>query len=293
MAAGAGTRAALFFLSLGRQSVPAITSRQHTLVKTFRTVTRGDATRSVLDGWHLLREAAAAGLDIEVVAVSGKLDDHGDQVLLDELAARPDTRVVSVSTPVMNAISPVRAPTGVAAIVRRRATNLERLLSPEPALVIVAIDVQDPGNAGAIVRAAEAGGATGVVFAGDSADAWSWKALRAAMGSTFRLPVYRDRDALAVCRALRRHDIALVATAAHRGVAMDAVDLRPPTALLVGAEGRGLAPDVLDAVDSLLTIPMRPRVESLNVAVACGVLVYEARRQRLNVSSSRRFDQGS
>lgn len=287
MAAGTGTRKSLFWP--GSPIVPAITSRHHTVVKMFRTVIRGDATRAVLDGWHLLREAVVSGLDLEVVAVGGKIADDGDRALVDELAARRDVRVVSVSTPVMNAISPVRAPTGVVAIVRRRSAHLKHLLAPVPALVIVAIDIQDPGNAGAIVRAAEAGGATGVVFAGDSADAWSWKALRAAMGSTFRIPLWRDRDPLAVCQKLRSDDIALVATVARGGVTMGAADLQRPTALLVGAEGSGLAPEVLAAADSRLTIPMQPQVESLNVAVACGVLVYEARRQRMNGGSRRRF----
>ena len=267
----------------------AITSRQHALVKTFRQVSRGDAASALLDGWHLLREAAAANIAIETVAVAGNIENHSDAALVDELARHPDTRVVSVSTAVMNAISPVRSPSGVVAIVRRRDAVIADLVARQPALVVVAIDVQDPGNAGAIVRAGEAGGATGVVLAGDSADPWAWKSLRAAMGSTFRVPLWRHRDAATVCETLRTHGLALAATAARGGVAMETADLRQPTALLVGGEGAGLPHAILELADSRITIPMKPPVESLNVAVATGVLVYEARRQRLEVGSRQRF----
>ena len=260
----------------------AIRSRQHPLVKTFRTVSRGDATRALLDGWHLLREAIAANIVIDTVAIAGKIASKSDAVLVDELAARSSAKVVSVSTAVMNAISPVRSPTGAVAIVRRRESTVAELLSPPPGLVVFAIDVQDPGNTGAIIRAAEAGGATGVVLAGESADPWAWKALRAAMGSTFRVPIWRQRDAQAACETLRAQGLTLAATVARGGIAMDEADLRRPTALLLGGEGGGLSAAVLATADSRITIPMQQPVESLNVAVACGVIVYEARRQRLD-----------
>jgi RNA methyltransferase, TrmH family len=268
--------------------VPAITSRQHSIVKAFRTAARGGETTALVDGWHLLEEAHRASLDVETIAVAGDPPDGARDLL--RVVGRT-ARVVSVSTDVMQAISPVRTPSGVAALVRKRPSSIASLLSPFPALVIVAVDLQDPGNAGAVVRAAEAGGATGVVFCGVSADPWGWKALRAAMGSTFRLPVAREQDAATVSDELRRAGLVIVASVPRGGVAMHDVDFRSSTAVLLGGEGEGLPPALLETADRRVSIPMAEAVESLNVAVAAALLVYETRRQRTSVpanASSRR-----
>ena len=259
---------------------PIITSRQHAIVKAFRAVAGGDEARALLDGWHLLHEAASAGIAVEAIAVSGDPQNTADAALIGHLALNRDVIVSTVSPTVMNALSPVRTPTGVVALIRRPLVEWTQLLSPDPALVVVAIDIQDPGNAGAIIRAAEAGGATGVVFAGESADVWGWKALRAAMGSTFRMPVYQQRDPLVVCDVLRSHGVTLIGTIPHDGRSMHDENLRGPTALVFGGEGSGLSPPILRVIDRVVSIPMQRPVESLNVAVATGVLVYEARRQR-------------
>jgi TrmH family RNA methyltransferase len=259
-------------------TVPTVSSRQHRVVKTFRSVARHDDARALIDGWHLLHDAEAAGLEIETVAVRAPVPDGAAVALLKALHDR--TVVVHVTDAVMRALSPVRTPSGVAAIVRRRSPGLGEMLEPSPPLVVVPVDLQDPGNAGAIVRAAEAGGASGVVFAGASADPWGWKSLRAAMGSTFRLPVIREPDPVRIVTALRARGLRLAATAPGDGRPMHEADFRGPTALLLGAEGRGLAAELVAAADVAVSIPMRAPVESLNVAVAAGVLVYEALRQR-------------
>jgi TrmH family RNA methyltransferase len=257
--------------------VPEITSRQHPLVRAFKAAARGDAD-ILIDGWHLLHDAYDAGLDISTVAVVEGAYDSADVHLLDQLSRTAE--VVTVSPAVMDALSPVRTPSGVVALAAARHSALIHVLTPSPALVVVACDVQDPGNAGAIVRSAEAGGASGVVFTGVSADPWGWKALRAAMGSTFRLPVVRAPDVRHACEELRQAGLRLHAAVAVGGVDLERVDLRQAVALLIGGEGGGLPHDVLLLADAHVTIPMAAPVESLNVAVAAALLVYEARRQR-------------
>jgi RNA methyltransferase, TrmH family len=257
--------------------VADITSRHHSIVRAFRSAARGDARTALLDGWHLLHDAAAAGVDIVTVAFAGVPPSPADAALIDQLARRCD--VLQVTPRVMDAISPVRTPTGVAALIARREHALHDVLRRQPALVIVAADIQDPGNVGAIVRSAEAGGATGVLLLGASADPWSWKALRAAMGSTFRLPVARAGAGTAAAD-LHGAGLKLIATVPRGGTAMHEIDMRVPLAIVVGAEGAGVDAALLSAADERLTIPMQAPVESLNVAVAAGVLVYEARRQR-------------
>jgi TrmH family RNA methyltransferase len=140
--------------------------------------------------------------------------------------------------------------------------------------------VQDPGNVGAIVRAAEAGGASGAVFSGATADPFSWKALRGSMGSALRLPavIAAANDALIGARAA---NVRLLATVPRDGRPVFEADLRGPVGFLLGGEGPGLPQNLIEAADDRVSIPMRPPVESLNVAVAAAVLVYEALRQRV------------
>jgi RNA methyltransferase, TrmH family len=144
----------------------------------------------------------------------------------------------------------------------------------------VAVGVQDPGNVGALLRTAEAAGASGAYLTGGSADAFSWKALRGSMGSAFRLPHFRVRAAVAVVERLRQAGLRLVGTDAGASAPYDRADLRGPVALFVGAEGSGLPADVLDTLDERVSVPMAGAVESLNVAVAAGVLLFEAARLR-------------
>jgi TrmH family RNA methyltransferase len=180
-------------------------------------------------------------------------------------------------------MSPARTPSGVVALARRRAAwALSDVLSRDAGLVVVAVDVQDPGNLGAIVRTAEAAGGTGVIASGASADPFGWKALRGAMGSAFRLPVLRLPGVDEVLRACRDRGLHIIATALD-GTDADRVALDGPCVVLVGAEGTGLPPAVVSGADTRLTIPMRQPVESLNVAVAAGIILYEARRQRTRV----------
>lgn len=257
---------------------PDITSRHHRIVRTSKAAARGESALALLDGWHLLREAVAANIDVVSVALSAAPRDPADQEVLRRLSR--DTEVLTVSPTVMDALSPTRTPSGVVALARPRMSTVSSLLSPAPALVAVAVDAQDPGNVGAIVRSAEAGGATGVWLAGKSADAWNWKALRAAMGSTFRLPIVRTADTAEAVGALRRAGLAILATVPRGGTPMHEVDLRRPAALLLGGEGAGLSEQMVAAADARLTIPMNSSVESLNVAMAAAVLIYEAQGQR-------------
>jgi TrmH family RNA methyltransferase len=254
----------------------AITSRQHPIVKTFRRVARGDPYLALLDGWHLLIDAVGAGLTIETVALHGPPPDLAATRVLDRI----DTEVLEVSESVMEALSPVRTPSGVVAIARRPLVAAASLFQPPPALVVVGIDVQDPGNLGALIRSAEAGGATGVVVTGDASDPWRWKALRAAMGSTFRLPVVHHRDVATALDSCRGAGLRIVASTPRGGTPIHDFDWEPPVAVLLGGEGPGLSEDTVSVADARVTIPMREPVESLNLAVAAALLVYEASRRR-------------
>jgi TrmH family RNA methyltransferase len=261
------------------RTVATITSRQHGLVKEFRRVAAGDTPLALLDGWHLLEDAIRARLAIETIAVVPETMTPATQRLL-ERARDAGTTVVAVSPNVLEALSPVRSPTGVVGLAQRRVAMMSQLLTPAPALIVLAVDMQDPGNVGAVIRSAEAGGATGVALAGASADAWGWKALRAAMGSTFRLPIVTAVSAATILEELRRAGVNVFASVPRSGTTMDGTDFRKATAFVIGGEGPGLASDLVQAANARVSIPMKSPVESVNAAVAAALLVFEARRQR-------------
>lgn len=258
--------------------MPEITSRHHPVVRAFKDAARGARDVALLDGWHLLHDAVAAGVEITTVAVAGPPPSRADADLLELLSSSAD--VLSVSRAVLDALSPSQTPSGVAALAVPRTWTASSVHTPSPALVVVGCDIQDPGNGGAVVRSAEAGGATGVVLAGASVDPWGWKTLRASMGSVFRLPVVRNSDAMEACRQLRDAGVRLIASVPRGGESPERVPLTGDVALLLGGEGAGLTPSLVDVADERLSIPMSGAVESLNVAVAAALVVYEARRQR-------------
>jgi TrmH family RNA methyltransferase len=161
---------------------------------------------------------------------------------------------------------------------RHRETDL--LSAHLPSLVLVACGVQDPGNLGALARIAEAAWATGMVCAGGGADPFSPRSLRAGAGSLLRIPVVETPDALGAVAMLRRLGLRLVGAMPTARRSYREAGIRAPAALFVGSEGRGLAEETASALDEVVSIPMREGVESLNVAAAAAVLLFEAAARR-------------
>lgn len=256
-----------------------ISSRQNPIVKRFRDLAREPLSGwMLLDGPHLVEEALTSGAAIDVAAFSDRLM----QERLRTLAARVEStgaRTLAVTDQVLAALSPVQQPSGVVAIARRPTVSLDAVLERSPPLVLLLHEVQDPGNVGAIIRAAEACGATGVVAGEATADPFGWKALRGAMGSSLRLPVAREPLADVVAR-VRSAGVRIYASLPRGGTPLADCDLRGPSAILVGGEGAGLPKPLFDAADDRVTVPMKPPVESLNVAIATALVLYEASRQR-------------
>jgi len=261
-----------------------VTSRQNPLVRGFREAAAHPGAEGLvlLDGAHLVREARDAGLAIQIVAISARaLEASPESAALADALERDGVEVVVVTDPVMAALSPVRTPAGLTALASHETVALDALADVPTPLVVAAVGVQDPGNLGALIRAAEAGGATGVVVCGPSAHPLSWKTLRGSMGSALRLPIALTPTVEDALTFAATNGLASVATTARDGRAPSDIALTRPTLLLLGPEGGGLTEAVVDACTARVTIPMQPPVESLNVAVAAALLVYEARRQRL------------
>jgi RNA methyltransferase, TrmH family len=258
-----------------------ITSRHNPVVARFRDVAgrRPGSNLILLDGEHLVEEALAAQVRITALAVSADAGEPPGVRRLGEIARQRGAETYRVTSAVMGAISPVRSPSRVVALAEQPRWTLDSAFEGPAPLVLAALDVQEPGNVGAIVRAAEAGGATAVLFAGASADPFSWKAIRGSMGSVLRVPVAQAPIG-DVTQAAQARGVRVAATVPRGGRSLFDTDLRAGVLLLLGGEGPGLPEATVEGADERITIPMHSPVESLNVAVAAGVLVYEAARQR-------------
>jgi TrmH family RNA methyltransferase len=276
-----------------------VTSRQNAMVKRFRDLARtpgsGASDEILLDGAHLVQEAIACGVAIDVAAFSGRelVEERSPWAHIAEDVKRQGGRVICVTEEVLAAMSPVDHPSGVVALAHARPSTVGDAFSvasgtkgvplgsdSAPQLVLVLAGLQDPGNVGAIVRTAAACGATGVVTIDGSANPFAWKALRGAMGGTFRLPIAVRSSLPEVTATARATGIRLVAAVPRGGTPLPRLDLRNPTAILLGGEGSGVSASAVGAAAETVSIPMRASAESLNVAVAAGLILYEAMRQR-------------
>jgi len=262
-------------------TIARISSRQNALVARFRRVAGGDDPSLVLlDGAHLVAEALAAGVRVRDVLVTDEARARSEVAALLEQLRHSQADVVAATLAVVAAASPVRTPSGIVALAERPVDKHDDIYKSPSPLVLVAHGVQDPGNIGALVRVAEASGASGVVATGECADPFGWKALRGSMGSALRLPIGRRPSAGDAVAEARRHGCAIVVTVPRGGRSIFETDLTRPVAVVIGGEGAGVPSSVVDAADEQVSIPMATPVESLNTAAAAAVVLYEARRQR-------------
>ena len=259
-----------------------ITSRRNALVKRGRAVRDGQDEQLILiEGVRLCEDAARSRASIEEVFYTTKFqrDERGAQLLSG--LHRDGARLVAVSEDVMASISDTKTPQGIVALAKRPQTNREALIKEsETPLIVVLHRVGNPSNAGAMLRVAEAAGATAAIATEGTTDLFSPKSLRGAMGSTFRLPLWtgaRFAELLAWCAS---NGVGTVSTDVRAEVAHTELDWTTPRAVILGAEGSGLAATETAAAGARIRIPMRSPVESLNVAVALAVVLYEAARQR-------------
>jgi TrmH family RNA methyltransferase len=241
----------------------ALLSDKNPLLKQVRrAVAKGSLTDdgfAVAEGPHLLEEALKSGAEIGAVIVaesSRRVDANG-------------ARIVTVRDADFAKLASTETPQGVIALVKPPAWTLEQVFSG-CSLVAVLDGIQDPGNAGAILRAAEAFGATGAVFLKGSVSPYNPKCLRGSAGSIFRLPVVVTEQLEAPC--------GLYAAMPRAELLVSQADFSKNCAIVIGSEGSGIRPEIAERATAL-RIPTNG-VESLNAAVAAGILFYEARRQR-------------
>jgi len=293
--------------STARQAIKGTTtvivSRENRWLKRFRAALSGERDDDGVvgvEGVRLVEAALGSGLHVEALLVSESGARHLSRVA--PLLAS-DVPVLRTTDKLFASVADTQAPQGIAAFVRPRQAAIENLRT-STALLIVLVGVQDPGNVGTIVRAAEAFGATGVATCPaegiGTADPFGPKALRSSAGSALRLPIVHVHSTTILVEQLRMIGVKIYAAVAVT-VAEESkyktsdeassfvcpwnIDWKSPAAILIGNEGSGLPADLVRAADARVYIPQaaatdRVGIESLNAAMAASVLLYEAMRQR-------------
>lgn len=256
-----------------------LTSLQNPLVKQLRKLHRAKERREqqlfLLEGTHLLEEACRVGCPLVTVCCTSTWQaDHGE---LWQQACQRAERAETVSPEVLKAIATTVQPDGVVATVER--TVMQHSLHFK-SLGLVLETIQDPGNLGTIIRTAAAAGAEGLWLSADSVDLDHPKVLRASAGQWFRLPMAVSPDLKTDLLHCKQQGLQIVATLPEATLTYWEADLRQPSVIVLGNEGAGLSEDLAAIADTQVKIPLSFGVESLNVAIAAALIVYEAQRQR-------------
>ena len=240
-----------------------ITSKANSVVKNAKKLHQKKYRKSayLIEGWHLFEEAVQAGVTIEKIFA---LESYRDQ-----LATFPQT--VWVSEEILRDLADTQTPQGIVAVIQKEEVGLPDFSQGK---FLFLEDVQDPGNVGTMIRTADAAGFTGVIVSDKSADIYSLKTLRSMQGSHFHLPIYR-MPLVSFVEEAKKSNLPILATTLSR----ESKDYRELSSLenfvlVMGNEGQGISSVMAESADQLVHIGMKGRAESLNVAVAAGILMF-------------------
>jgi TrmH family RNA methyltransferase len=262
-----------------------ITSKSNPKIKEIRLLQQAKYRQArreyFIEGVRLVEEAFGSAQAVLQIVYSPRLENTPRGASLLSLGRKkyPAVQWFCVSDGVLDSLSETETHQGILAVLEKREYGWEDLRKRD-GVVLVLCALQDPGNLGTIFRVSEAGRASGLVLTRGTLDPYTPKAVRASMGSLFRLPFLSDQDPRETLQTLRSLGYRIFSTSIGGGTSLWEADLLRPTAVLFGQEGAGLPAELVEAADGILTIPMNPDVNSLNVAVSAGLVVYEAWRRK-------------
>jgi TrmH family RNA methyltransferase len=239
-------------------------------VKLHRQIVRRREARFLAEGPNLVEAALRRGLVSEVFVTESASARFGSMLT--------DVQVHLVTERAAKVLSETVTPVGLVAVCSVPEVGLDDVLADAPRLVAVAVEISEPGNAGTLIRIADAMGADAVVLAGHSVDPYNGKCLRASAGSIFSIPVVAEPDAVRTVTTLGEAGLQVLATTVDGEVSLDDADLSGPTAWLFGPEAHGLPPDLAEMATHRVHIPMPGNSESLNVASAAAICLYQSAR---------------
>ena len=233
----------------------------------------------VVEGIRMVSEVPA---DLLVKIYMSERFQNNNSEYVKELVKKQgisDDSIEIVADNVFDRMSQTQTPQGIMAVVRMKDNSLSDMLSGNPLLILVE-NLQDPGNLGTIIRMGEGAGVTGVIMSPNTVDIYNPKTIRSTMGSIFRVPFIYVQDFGEAVSECQKSGVKVYAAHLDGKNIYLGEDYSTPTAFLIGNEGNGLTDDITKQADTLIRIPMEGEVESLNAAIACTILTYEAVRQR-------------
>ena len=260
-----------------------LTSTENPKVKYFNSLRsnkpRKTSGKFLVEGLHLVSEAIQAGLLDRVI--------YSDKILETSEGKNLIGKIISSGIPseeanekVIRHLSDVETPQGIIASVKPKIPDLGSLFEKADPLIIVACGIQDPGNLGTIIRTADAAGCSGIILSQGTVNPYNDKVIRASSGSIFHLNIVKIDDIIEVVSALKRRGIKVISTLVGAEKEYYSVDYSGPVAVMIGSESRGLPSEIERLSDVSVSIPMIGKAESLNAAVSCAIVLYEALRQR-------------
>lgn len=227
----------------------------------------------VVEGIRMFREAPADRIEQVYVSESFLADPEHKKVLKGKAY-----EVLSDS--VFSYVSDTKTPQGILCLMKMPDYTLDMLLREKNGMWLVLENLQDPGNLGTMFRTGEGAGIAGVIMDGSTVDIYNPKTIRSTMGSIYRIPFYITEDLPDTIRRMKKRGVRTYAAHLEGSVCYDKPDYVPDTAFMIGNEGNGLTDETAALADTCIRIPMEGQLESLNAAMAAGILMYEANRQR-------------
>lgn len=252
---------------------------KHVISLLFKAKERKKNNEYVVEGIRMVSEAPA---DLLVKIYMSERFQNNNSEYVKELVKKQgisDDSIEIVADNVFDRMSQTQTPQGIMAVVRMKDNSLSDMLSGNPLLILVE-NLQDPGNLGTIIRMGEGAGVTGVIMSPNTVDIYNPKTIRSTMGSIFRVPFIYVQDFGEAVSECQKSGVKVYAAHLDGKNTYLGEDYSTPTAFLIGNEGNGLTDDITKQADTLIRIPMEGEVESLNAAIACTILTYEAVRQR-------------
>lgn len=265
--------------------MPKISSRENPKIKFARRVRDGKERKFIfLEGARLAEEILRADVKISDIFFTENFADTERGTDFLQTVKRKNFDSTEIAENIFGALADTRHSQGIICVAEKpiggRGKIENNLIKIESPIVLLLHEINNPANLGAILRTAEASGTAGIILTKNSADAFSPKALRGAMGAALRLPCWQDANFFEVLEWAGERNLKSVCADARGGKDYTEIDWTLPRLLIFGSEASGLSETERGAAEESLIIPVENNVESLNVAVACGVILFEAKRQK-------------
>lgn len=261
------------------EGIEELKSKQNPLIKEIRAALRsgGLTPRGLLpiEGPMLLKEAFKSNIRLDCLLFRDRslIEDVVWQWLQDQR-----TRLFQAGQELLASVTDTETPAGVVALAHWSDSDIEALLDEPRGLFLALMGLQDPGNLGTIIRSAEAFGVTAILATSKTVSAFNPKSVRASAGSIFRIPVFQNLGEQSLFQKFKSRNVMTVATSLKSVHSVDAAALRLPLALFIGQEAKGLPEAVIASCQQQIRIPTSDSVQSLNAAIAAGILLYEIRK---------------